>query len=157
MNAQAHVARLLAEVAAGPAGPLVGAYFDLDGTLVSGFTATVHAGHRIRNRQARVGEVLGVIEASIRYRLGRMEFERLVERAGGYLRGESLAELDEFLTGRLARYKHPKAVEHVEVLPRNPAGKVLKTELRARFGTEAPIDASESSSPPTVSAGRAED
>ena len=95
MNAEAHVASLLAEVAAGPAGPLVGAYFDLDGTLVSGFTATVHAGHRIRNRQARVGEVLGVIEASIRYRLGRMEFERLVERAGGYLRGESLAELDE--------------------------------------------------------------
>ena len=44
------------------------------------------------------------------------------------------ADLDEFLTERLARYKHPKAVEVVEALPRNPAGKVLKTELRARFG-----------------------
>lgn len=95
MNAQATVARLLAEVAAGPSGPLVGAYFDLDGTLVSGFTATVHAGHRIRNRQASIGEVLGVVEASLRYRLGRMEFERLIVRAAGYLRGESLAELDE--------------------------------------------------------------
>jgi HAD superfamily hydrolase (TIGR01490 family) len=95
MNPPAPVERLLDEVAAGPDGPLVGAYFDLDGTLVSGFTATVHAGHRIRNRQARIGEVLGVIEASVRYRLGRMEFERLMARAGGYLRGESLAELDE--------------------------------------------------------------
>ena len=38
--------------------------------------------------------MLGVIEASVRYRLGRMEFERLVVRAAGYLRGESLAELD---------------------------------------------------------------
>ena len=76
-------------------GRTVGAFFDLDGTLVSGFTATAHAGHRIRNRQARVGEVLGVIEASVRYRLGRMEFERLIVRAAGYLRGESLAELDE--------------------------------------------------------------
>lgn len=44
------------------------------------------------------------------------------------------ADLIDFLTPRLARYKHPKAVEVVDALPRNPAGKVLKTELRARFG-----------------------
>jgi HAD superfamily hydrolase (TIGR01490 family) len=88
------VAQHLLDIAASPAGPRVGAFFDLDGTLVSGFTATVHAGHRIRNRQARIGEVLGVLEASLRYRLGRMEFERLVVRAAGYLRGESLDDLD---------------------------------------------------------------
>jgi fatty-acyl-CoA synthase len=64
-----------------------------------------------------------------------------------------LAELEEFLKERLARYKHPKALEIVEALPRNPAGKVLKTELRARFGRAKPIDASESSTGPTVSAG----
>ena len=77
-----------------PAGPL-GAFFDLDGTLVSGFTATAHAGDRFRRGQSSIGEVLGVIEASVRYRLGRMQFERLLDRAAGYLRGESLAELDE--------------------------------------------------------------
>ncbi|MGB0963105.1 MAG: AMP-binding enzyme, partial [Mycobacterium sp.] len=44
------------------------------------------------------------------------------------------ADLNDFLTARLARYKHPKAVEVVDALPRNPAGKVLKTELRVRFG-----------------------
>jgi hypothetical protein len=91
---EASVARHLVELAASPVGAHIGAYFDLDGTLVSGFTATVHAGHRIRNRQARIGEVLGVLEASVRYRLGRMEFERLIVRAAGYLRGESLTELD---------------------------------------------------------------
>jgi fatty-acyl-CoA synthase len=42
--------------------------------------------------------------------------------------------LAEFLTERLARYKHPKALEIVDALPRNPAGKVLKTELRVRYG-----------------------
>lgn len=84
----------LEAIAASPREAAVGAFFDLDGTLVSGFTATVHAGHRIRNRQARIGEVLGVIEASVRYRLGRMEFERLIVRAAGYLRGEPLADLD---------------------------------------------------------------
>ena len=85
----------LAEIAASTAGPQVGAFFDLDGTLVDGFTATAHASDRIRRRQARIGEVLGVIEASMRYRLGRMRFEHLLTRAAGYLRGESLAELDE--------------------------------------------------------------
>lgn len=45
-----------------------------------------------------------------------------------------IEDLGEFLTDRLARYKHPKALEIVEALPRNPAGKVLKTELRLRYG-----------------------
>jgi fatty-acyl-CoA synthase len=45
-----------------------------------------------------------------------------------------LEDLDEFLNERLARYKHPKGLEIVDALPRNPAGKVLKTELRARYG-----------------------
>ena len=45
-----------------------------------------------------------------------------------------LDDLVEFLAERLARYKHPKAFEIVDALPRNPAGKVLKTELRIRYG-----------------------
>ena len=48
--------------------------------------------------------------------------------------GLRLEDLADFLDERLARYKHPKALETVESLPRNPAGKVLKTELRLRFG-----------------------
>ncbi len=74
----------------------------------------------------------------------------LAAAAGGTL---DLGDLDEFLTNQLARYKHPKAIEVVDALPRNPAGKVLKTELRARFGTANQIDAGESSTLPTVSAG----
>jgi HAD superfamily hydrolase (TIGR01490 family) len=88
------VSAALAEIAASPAGPEMGAFFDLDGTLVAGFTATAHAGDRIRRRQAGFGEVLGVAEAMMRYRFGRMEFERLVVRGAGYLYGESLADLE---------------------------------------------------------------
>ncbi|MFN8071170.1 MAG: HAD-IB family hydrolase [Mycobacterium sp.] len=85
----------LGQIAAGPSGPAVGAFFDCDGTLVAGFTAVAHASDRIRRGQARIGEVLGVVEASVRYKLGRMQFERLLTRAALYLRGESLTELDE--------------------------------------------------------------
>lgn len=85
----------LAQIAASPAGPAVGAFFDLDGTLVAGFTAAAHASDRLRRGQASAGEVLGVIEASVRYKLGRMQFERLLSRAAGFLRGDSLSDLDE--------------------------------------------------------------
>jgi fatty-acyl-CoA synthase len=67
--------------------------------------------------------------------------------------GLRLADLDQFLTERLARYKHPKALEIVDALPRNPAGKVLKTTLRARFAAAKFVDADEKDSAATVSAG----
>ncbi|MGH3675177.1 MAG: HAD family hydrolase [Mycobacterium sp.] len=103
----------VAEIAASPPGPHVGAFFDLDGTLVSGFTATAHAGDRIRRRQARIGEVLGVLEASIRYRLGRMQFERLIVRAAGYLRGESISELDELGERLFVRHIASRVYPHM--------------------------------------------
>ena len=90
----ASVADQIAEIGLSPSGPHIGAFFDLDGTLVAGFTATAHASHRIRRRQARIGEMLGVLEASLRYRFGRIQFERLLIRAAGYLRGERIGDLD---------------------------------------------------------------
>jgi phosphoserine phosphatase len=85
----------IAEIGASSPGPQVGAFFDLDGTLVDGYTAAAHVGDRIRRRQAGIGELLGIFEAALRYRFGRLEFENPIVRAAGYLRGESLADLDE--------------------------------------------------------------
>ena len=45
-----------------------------------------------------------------------------------------LDELRGWATERLARYKLPTRLEIIAALPRNPAGKVLKFELRDRFG-----------------------
>jgi fatty-acyl-CoA synthase len=45
-----------------------------------------------------------------------------------------LEELRNFASDRLARYKLPRRLEIIEAMPRNPAGKVLKFQLRARFG-----------------------
>ncbi|MBO0678570.1 long-chain-fatty-acid--CoA ligase [Mycolicibacterium sp. S2-37] len=69
----------------------------------------------------------------------------------------TLHDLDGFLTERLARYKHPKALEVVDALPRNPAGKVLKTELRQRFAAPRSVDADESSPAATASAAERRD
>ncbi len=42
----------------------------------------------------------------------------------------TLEELRDFADGQLARYKLPLRLHIVDALPRNPAGKVLKFELR---------------------------
>jgi hypothetical protein len=49
-----------------------------------------------------------------------------------------LEGLREFAAGRIGRYKLPRRLEVVDALPRNATGKVLKTELRNRFGWLAP-------------------
>jgi long-chain acyl-CoA synthetase len=43
------------------------------------------------------------------------------------------AEIIEFTRERIARYKAPRSVDFLEVLPRNPSGKILKRELRAPY------------------------
>ena len=47
-------------------------------------------------------------------------------------------EVIEFCQGKLARYKIPKVVEFIDVIPRNPTGKILKRLLRDRFPGPAP-------------------
>jgi fatty-acyl-CoA synthase len=50
----------------------------------------------------------------------------------------TLEDLRDFAGRSLARYKLPTRLQIVDVLPRNPAGKVLKFELRDRFAEVAP-------------------
>ena len=112
----------IAKIRASTPGPGIGAFSDLDGTLVEGFTAAVHVGDRIRRRQAGIGEILGVFEAALRYRFGRLEFEHLIVRVAGYLRGESLFGLDELgerlfvecVASRLYAHMHEIVQAHQE-------------------------------------------
>ena len=46
----------------------------------------------------------------------------------------SVAELGEWLDGRLARYKRPKHLVVLDVMPRNASGKILKGPLREQYG-----------------------
>ena len=108
MRGSPQVSDSVAAIAASESGPHVGAFFDLDGTLVAGFTAMAHAGERIRRGQASIGELLGIFEASVRYRFGRMQFERLLIRAAGYLRGELISDLDEL--GELLFEQHIRSL-----------------------------------------------
>jgi len=50
----------------------------------------------------------------------------------------TLEELRDFGAQKLARYKLPTRLETIDVLPRNPAGKVLKFGLREHYGDASP-------------------
>ena len=47
----------IAAIEAGPQGPSVGAFFDLDGTLVAGYTAATFYGDRLKGRDVSPGGV----------------------------------------------------------------------------------------------------
>ncbi|RAV08757.1 HAD-IB family hydrolase [Mycolicibacterium sp. GF69] len=85
----------VAEIQASPEGPEVGAFFDLDGTLVAGFTGVVMTQDRFRRRQMSMGEFIGMVQAGLNHQLGRSEFEDLIGKGARMLRGNSLADVDE--------------------------------------------------------------
>lgn len=85
----------LAEIEASPEGPEIGAFFDLDGTLVAGFTGVLMTQDRLRRGQMGVGEFIGMVQAGLNHQLGRSEFEDLIGKGARMLRGNSLSDLDE--------------------------------------------------------------
>jgi putative phosphoserine phosphatase/1-acylglycerol-3-phosphate O-acyltransferase len=84
-----------AEVDAGPDGPDVGAFFDLDGTLVAGYTAAAQTRDRLLRRDLRVVEFLTIVELAVQFRLGRRAFETLIEGSALTVKGRLAREVDE--------------------------------------------------------------
>jgi putative phosphoserine phosphatase / 1-acylglycerol-3-phosphate O-acyltransferase len=85
----------VAEIMASPPGPKIGAFFDLDGTLVAGFTAVILTQERLRRRDMGVGELFSMVTAGLNHQLGRIEFEELIGKAAGALAGRALSDLEE--------------------------------------------------------------
>ncbi|XCI61973.1 acyltransferase [Mycolicibacterium parafortuitum] len=94
-NQQMRLPGSVAEIQASPEGPEIGAFFDLDGTLVAGFTGVVMTQDRLRRRQMSVGEFIGMVQAGLNHQLGRSEFEDLIGKGARMLRGNSVADIDE--------------------------------------------------------------
>jgi putative phosphoserine phosphatase / 1-acylglycerol-3-phosphate O-acyltransferase len=85
----------LAEVEASPEGPGIGAFFDLDRTLVAGFTVTTVTKDRLRRRQVGATEFLRMMRLAVEYRLGRHEFEDLIAGAARSAQGRLAEDMEE--------------------------------------------------------------
>lgn len=72
----------------GPQGPEVGAFFDLDGTLVAGYTAATFYGDRLRGREVSPAEFLRTVVTAVDGELGG-DPTRIAHVAFSAMRGES--------------------------------------------------------------------
>ncbi|MCW2644931.1 MAG: HAD-superfamily subfamily hydrolase [Pseudonocardiales bacterium] len=71
---------LLDAIKAGPAGPSVGAFFDFDGTLIDGYSASALYAHRFRNFEIGPAEMLHTLRATLGGSLSEEGFEELISR-----------------------------------------------------------------------------
>lgn len=95
----AEVRRAIEEIEAGPQGPGVGAFFDLDGTLVAGYTAATFYGDRLRGREVSPAEFLRTVVTAVDGELGG-DPTRVAHVAFSAMRGaseEAFADLGERL------------------------------------------------------------
>ena len=85
----------VAEVDASPPGPGTGVFFDLDGTLVAGFTVAAVTRDRLRHREVGAAEFLQMMQLAVEYRLGRHQFENVIAGAVRTTKGRLAEDVDE--------------------------------------------------------------
>ncbi|MCA0291822.1 MAG: HAD-IB family hydrolase [Actinobacteria bacterium] len=93
MNSAPRVPGTVAEVLGSPEGDHIAAFFDLDGTLVAGYTVTIYTKAGLRNRDIGVLDFLRMVGLGLSYQAGAAPFESLVQQASSVFRGRTLDEL----------------------------------------------------------------
>jgi putative phosphoserine phosphatase/1-acylglycerol-3-phosphate O-acyltransferase len=111
------VAELVAEVEAGPGGPEIGAFFDVDGTLIAGYSANVFYQDFLRRLQISPIDIGRSVVAAVDVTLRDADVTKLTQIAAAAWEGRSedeLLELGERLfVQRIAGMVYPAARELV--------------------------------------------
>src|SRR5206468_3357717 len=100
MALSAHITR---DVEESPAGPAVGAFFDVDGTLIAGFSAVAFLRDRLLSGRMSPRDVAATVLNSVGFQLGRVGFSGLIAATAGWLRGVPEKELEELAERIFAR------------------------------------------------------
>ena len=113
MSREEHLHALLAEIAAGPGGPEIGAFFDFDGTLIAGYSAEAFVLDAIRRRKVDPQVMVRSLLAGLDMHLRGSDVTALMEiaaEAGKGRREEALMELGQRLfRERVAGTVYPEA------------------------------------------------
>ncbi len=88
--------RLTAEIRSGPSGPKVAALFDLDQTLLAGFSATSFMQERFLTGRMAPREVVGTLLGGLSFAVGRTGFSGLMAATTAAYRGMAESALEEF-------------------------------------------------------------
>ena len=134
---------LIAEIEAGPKGPKVGAFFDFDGTLISGYSAGAFYQDRVWRREFSAGELARTLLAGAEMAARGADVSKLMGVAIGSWAGRSEDEVVE-LFGRLFRERiagmvYPEARRLVAA--HNRAGHTVALATSATRYQAAPLAA----------------
>jgi len=118
LGSMALYARLTKEIRQGPSGPKVGAFFDLDHTILAGFSATSFMRERLLSGRMSPNEMVGTFYGALSFGLGRTGFSALMTGMSASYRGlaESVLEEvgEEVFEKHLARQIYPESRALVE-------------------------------------------
>jgi putative phosphoserine phosphatase/1-acylglycerol-3-phosphate O-acyltransferase len=96
-----------------PEGPQIGAFFDFDGTLIAGFSATVFLKEQLRRGDLSAYEFLELVSAVTQFSLGGMGFSGLMTTAAQLMRGVREADYiafgEELYEQQIARKVYPES------------------------------------------------
>ena len=105
--------KIVAEILKQPDGPEIGAFFDFDGTLISGYSASAFFREQIRRGYLSPTELLAMITAMASFGLGNMGFSGMMVTASQFLRGtreDSFAKFgEELFESDIARLIYPES------------------------------------------------
>lgn len=97
----------------GPSGPQIGAFFDLDRTLLAGFSAAAFVRELVRTRRINLTAMLQGAASAARFQLGGVGFSGFVAETVGVLAGMPESELVEMgerlFTSELAAAVYPES------------------------------------------------
>jgi putative phosphoserine phosphatase/1-acylglycerol-3-phosphate O-acyltransferase len=96
--------QLTREVKAGPSGPSIGAFFDLDQTLFAGFSATAFTRDQFSSGRLSPRDLRDSLRATLSFALGRTGFSTFVSATSAVYRGMQESVLEE--AGQLTFEKH---------------------------------------------------
>jgi HAD superfamily hydrolase (TIGR01490 family) len=96
-----------------PEGPQVGAFFDFDGTLIAGFSATVFLREQVRRGDISPYEFVEIVSALTQFSLGGVGFSGLMSTAARFMRGTREADYiafgQELYEQQIARKVYPES------------------------------------------------
>lgn len=106
-------AELLAEIEAGPSGPQVGAFFDLDQTLIARFSVFDFLREALASGLMNGGDLVDATGTGVRFQLGWIDFPQFVREVTGVLAGHSEADFmdtsEKIFRDRLGPAIYPEA------------------------------------------------
>ena len=110
MSVHSHITR---EIDEGPAGPRIAAFFDVDRTLIAGFSALQFLRDGLGNGLVSPADFAAALGTAVRFQLGQVGFSGFVTGTAGMLRGRdeaAFAEIGErIFRDRLATEIYPES------------------------------------------------